>query len=99
MSDKLLYGLIGAGLGFAIAKAMHNCVTAPPLTQSGGGTSSRMGARQYGNCQCANGRQCVGHGDCSCCDKQMAPHTYITALPAPRGASALRRPSLVSGLM
>lgn len=31
--------------------------------------------RAYGNCQCANGKQCVGSGDCSCCDQKI--HTVI----------------------
>jgi len=41
-----------------------------------GKVNTSIGAyRAYGNCQCANGKQCVGRGDCSCCDRQI--HTII----------------------
>ena len=41
-------------------------------------TSSNIGAavRQFGNCACKDGSQCVGYGDCSCCDKQRAVRPF-----------------------
>lgn len=46
-------------------------------------------ARGYGNCMCRDGSQCVGQGNCACCDKRggaIAPHTVI--LPFVKRAAA-----------
>ena len=40
-------------------------------------------AKSYGNCQCKNGSQCVGHGDCSCCDQQKASWNCLKNPNAP----------------
>lgn len=54
-------------------------------------------ARGYGNCMCRDGSQCVGQGNCACCDKRggaIAPHTVIlpfvkrTAAPVVKTNSA-----------
>lgn len=63
-----------------VTDVLPSYTTQPNYTTSNDRPNNIGAARGYGNCMCRDGSQCVGQGNCACCDKRggaIAPHTVI----------------------
>jgi len=49
------------------------------------------GTKSYGNCMCKNGTQCVGKGNCECCDRKIMPLPFQIQMEA-----QMKRPATLS---
>lgn len=71
----------GSSTGLVVPRGSSGPIDLNVYNQGWNSPLANVGAaRGYGNCMCRDGSQCVGQGNCACCDKRggaIAPHTVI----------------------